>query len=359
MKNMPITWFFLSCALVGCSAIKDVGSYQSNMQRFPWEKSCQSASGLLNFDTSRPGNYCLERDMADGDIGEKKESLLSKALSGGHRVSGSGAFYVNISHVSVDMRGFGVYSNRHAQGGVWVGRSQVGIDDVVVRNGISFGLIDAFGIGEMFYDIEDAGYLNGGGSYQRKMANKSISFENMVLVGGSGNVMADDADIERSIVLLNRIYVSGVNFLFRDNRFIVKGSGIYYSVVRGEPDDVVYKSSSPFYKQHNQAGISSYDHAVGIYLSCADNAVIDGNVFSSKTGSPGVPAIVLKRSRNVRITNNTFEGFAMPVLMDQYSSIIDASGNIIKPDITAENPASLLYKLKLEPKPAYVPAKAQ
>ena len=351
MRLVSCLFLIFALALLGCSAIKDAESYQSNLQRFPWEESCQRASRLLSFDTALPGHYCFSRDIVDGVEGERKESILSKTLSGGHSLSGTGAFYVNVSNISLDMKGFGVYSNRHPQGGVWAGRSQVGVNNVLVKNGVSFGLIDAFGIGEIFYDIEDAGYLHGGGSYRRNISNNNIRFYNMVLAGGSGNVMADEAYIEKSKIALNRIYVSGNDFLFKDNRYVVKGAGVYYSGIGSVPGRVVYTSNDPFYKRHNQFEISMYDHAVGIYLACADNAVIDGNIFSSKTGNPGVPAIVIKRSQNVRITNNTFEGFAMPVLMDKFSSIIDARGNVTKPNVTADSPESLLYQLKMEPEP--------
>ena len=69
-----------------------------------------------------------------------------------------------------------------------------------------------------------------------------------------------------------------------------------------------------------------------LYVKFSPDTVIDGNTFTLMQKNDNAYAIVLDHSPRVRITNNTFNGFKVPILMDQWSSIIDEKGNEIRPE---------------------------
>lgn len=69
-----------------------------------------------------------------------------------------------------------------------------------------------------------------------------------------------------------------------------------------------------------------------LYVKFSPDTVIDGNTFTLTHKNDPAYAIVLDHSLRVRITNNTFNGFKVPILMDQWSSIVDDKGNVLNPD---------------------------
>ena len=69
-----------------------------------------------------------------------------------------------------------------------------------------------------------------------------------------------------------------------------------------------------------------------LYVKFSPDTIIDGNTFTLTQKNAQAYAIVLDHSPRVRITNNTFNGFKVPILMDQWSSIVDEKGNEIKPE---------------------------
>ena len=69
-----------------------------------------------------------------------------------------------------------------------------------------------------------------------------------------------------------------------------------------------------------------------LYVKFSPDTVIDSNTFTLTQKNDQAYAIVLDHSPRVRITNNTFNGFKVPILMDQWSSIVDEKGNEIKPE---------------------------
>jgi len=69
-----------------------------------------------------------------------------------------------------------------------------------------------------------------------------------------------------------------------------------------------------------------------LYVKFSPDTVIDGNTFTLTQKNDQAYAIVLDHSPRVRITNNTFNGFKVPILMDQWSSIVDEKGKEIKPE---------------------------
>lgn len=69
-----------------------------------------------------------------------------------------------------------------------------------------------------------------------------------------------------------------------------------------------------------------------IHIKFSPDTVIDNNSFTLAQKNDQAYAIVLDHSPRVRITNNTFNGFKVPILMDQWSSIVDEKGNEIKPE---------------------------
>ena len=79
----------------------------------------------------------------------------------------------------------------------------------------------------------------------------------------------------------------------------------------------------------------SYDHTAipnALYVKFSPDTIIDGNTFTLTQKNDQAYAIVLDHSPRVRITNNTFNGFKVPILMDQWSSIVDDKGKEIKPE---------------------------
>ena len=69
-----------------------------------------------------------------------------------------------------------------------------------------------------------------------------------------------------------------------------------------------------------------------LYIKFSPDTVIDGNTFTLTHKNDQAYAIVLDHSPRVRISNNTFNGFKVPILMDQWSSIVDENGKEIKPE---------------------------
>ena len=79
----------------------------------------------------------------------------------------------------------------------------------------------------------------------------------------------------------------------------------------------------------------SYDKRAipnALYIKFSPDTVIDGNTFTLTHKNDQAYAIVLDHSLRVRIRNNTFNGFKVPILMDQWSSIVDENGKEIKPE---------------------------
>ncbi len=235
--------------------------------------------------------------------------------------------------------------------------------NIVLENGFIRGGSGVFTLGGAFQDPDTEKYLStgqlgvGGELYSECNQNaRNLSLISMVMVGDFGDVGAVDSVISNSEILLSRINVAGSGFIFDGNKYEVfpgkevVNPMIYESVAGGLVNAIGI--GLPTMKQSdgwpNPVKQGAYNPNAALYLSCAPNAIISNNTFSAKTKIPGAYAIVLKHSKNVRITNNTFEGFTVPVLMDKYSSIIDDSGNIIKPDITADSPESKLYGFEVE-----------
>ena len=69
-----------------------------------------------------------------------------------------------------------------------------------------------------------------------------------------------------------------------------------------------------------------------LYVKFSPETVIDSNTFTLMHKNDQAYAIVLDHSPRVRISNNTFNGFKVPILMDQWSSIVDENGKEIKPE---------------------------
>ncbi|MHC3123626.1 hypothetical protein [Acinetobacter sp. GN11] len=69
-----------------------------------------------------------------------------------------------------------------------------------------------------------------------------------------------------------------------------------------------------------------------LYVKFSPGTVIDENTFTLTQKNDQAYAIILDHSPRVRITNNTFNGFKVPILMNQWSSIVDDKGKEIKPE---------------------------
>jgi hypothetical protein len=300
---------------------------------------------------------------ADYELRKINDGWVAEAQ--GHARGTDGSISLGDSNDYINMHGHMIDLSCCNGRGVVVGGdvfSKRGAHNIVVENGFIKGGSGAFTLGAAFQDPDTENYfstgkLSVGDELYKKCDQRTgnLNLISMVMVGDSGDVGAVDSKISDSKIILSRINVMGSGLIFDGNK---------YEVLRGKEvvDPLLHESNAG--RLVNAIGIglpimrysegwqtaksNAYNPNAALYLSCAPNATISNNIFTAKTKIPGAYAIVLKHSKNVRITNNTFEGFTVPVLMDKYSSIIDDSGNIIKPDITADSPDSKLYGLDVE-----------
>lgn len=300
---------------------------------------------------------------ADYALKKINDGWVAKAQ--GHARGTDGSISLGDSNEYINMQGHIIDLSCCNGRGVVVGGdvfSRGWASDIVVENGFIKSGSGAFTLGAAFKDPDTenffaTGKLSEGDELCKKSIQRArnLNFISMVLIGDSGDVGAVDSKIINSRILLSRINIIGSGLTFEGNEYEVIGGG---EVV----DPLRYESAAgrlvnaigvglPIIRNNEgwkSSKSSAYNPSAALYLSCADNATISNNIFTAKTKIPGAYAIILKHSKNVRITNNTFEGFTVPVLMDKYSSIIDDSGNIIKPDVTANDPDSKLYGLDVD-----------
>ncbi|HEX5276622.1 MAG TPA: hypothetical protein VFW42_03020 [Fluviicoccus sp.] len=220
----------------------------------------------------------------------------------------------------------------------------------IIKNGYIYGKTGVFSISGGFRERRD---FTSGCGYEEDMVgfmrhvSRGYGLINMRIEGDYGGVAANDVLIRSSVLIMDIIKLTGLDLVFEGNYFVLTSNMENLKSSASQKKRHVmferYKSDMPYHENNAKSFVPT-----ALYLSCADNATISNNIFTAKRKTPGAYAIVLKHSKNVRITNNTFEGFDVPVLMDKYSSIIDDRGNVIKPDVTINSPQSRLYKVDLD-----------
>lgn len=222
----------------------------------------------------------------------------------------------------------------------------------IIKNGYIYGKTGVFSISGGFRERRDftsgCGYDEDIAGYMQRVS-RGYGLINMRIEGNYGGAAADDVVVRGSVLIMHILKMTGLGLVFDRNIFVAKSANNALNssedLRRKGPKVLsdVYVGDMPSHENNAKSFVPT-----ALYLSCADNATISNNIFTAKTKIPGAYAIVLKHSKNVRITNNTFEGFTVPVLMDKYSSIIDDRGNVIKPDVTINSPQSRLYKVDLD-----------
>lgn len=290
--------------------------------------------------------YC---EKSDFQVGRNHDGFF--AWIQGHARGSSGETVYGWSGFDIDMNGHRRDVSCCKGNGVLVGSFDEIPKDVVLRNGYIEGNTGVFVLGGVFREKEDysegCSYKSGLIDYFKGMPS-NLHLINLVLQGRFGGVAAVGSSIESSKIGMATIRATGLDFAFLNNSYVMKTMTMMGArqVVGQTPDDrltFLVNGDIPYLENSDEVA-----YPAALHLSCADNATISNNIFTAKTKIPGAYAIVLKHSKNVRITNNTFEGFTVPVLMDKYSSIIDDSGNVIKPDVTINSPQSRLYKVDLD-----------
>jgi hypothetical protein len=308
--------------------------------------------------------YLASDDLLSGCVdGEVKSGLKVRCEKNNHVVRDvndgflagiQGHGRVSAGSISYGDAGFDVNMQGHfidttccfGRGVIVDGRSQSYLTkayDVVIRNGYFISEYGVFALGvtyiPMSFGYNSSTASSGCDVYDHGVNVRNLWLREMVLVGGSGSIVSDFSGLESSRLKMRGVVMSGNNSRFGYNKYIHDAyAGSYFplrSVKKVDDLKSIYTD--------NLQSMEKFDTFSPLLLSCADNAIVSDNTFTAKTKTPGAYAIILKHSKNVRITNNTFEGFTVPILMDKYSSIIDDSGNIIKPDITADSPESKLY----------------
>ncbi len=164
----------------------------------------------------------------------------------------------------------------------------------------------------------------------------NIRFDQIIMAAQLFQFVSNDSLIENSKWDVVDFGMTGEGNSLKNN-ILLGGIGKQYSMsdyqgdikIRGQATDVDYAGST---KGMVRQVFVPYRHRMNnnriVFLYCADNMVIEGNTFSAKSATSTDYAIVIKDSRNVTIKNNIFNGFKVPILMDQYSTLADSSGNV-------------------------------
>ncbi|SDC21967.1 hypothetical protein [Acinetobacter boissieri] len=139
--------------------------------------------------------------------------------------------------------------------------------------------------------------------------------------------------VQQSQIVINTVVeILGSKFTFNNNTVWSKAEPLYNKV------------ATPSIKTHTALIDTAQgflpdlrDRTNGIvqstlYVKYSPDTVIDGNTFHLTHPQAGTYAIVLDHSPRVKITNNTFNGYQVPILMDEFSSIVDDRGNVIHPN---------------------------
>ncbi|MFP6819697.1 hypothetical protein, partial [Acinetobacter sp.] len=149
--------------------------------------------------------------------------------------------------------------------------------------------------------------------------------------------------LNSELILKNRINIYGSKATILQNQIISQtelgensilskdkaGSNkSIFSLTKTSSSRLVDKSPQIFPDENNDT--TAIPNA--LYIKFSPDTVIDGNTFTLTHKNDQAYAIVLDHSPRVRISNNTFNGFKVPILMDQWSSIVDENGKEIKPE---------------------------
>ncbi|WP_151768312.1 hypothetical protein [Acinetobacter oleivorans] len=170
--------------------------------------------------------------------------------------------------------------------------------------------------------------------YFKNMKNYSDTLE---LSSWGGGILSSQFIIEKNI------YISGSKATIIQNKIISKtklgvnttlskdkaGSNkSRFTLTKTNSSKLIDKSQQIFPDKNNDT--TAIPNA--LYIKFSPDTIIDGNTFTLTQKNDQAYAIILDHSPRVRITNNTFNGFKVPILMDQWSSIVNDKGKEIRPE---------------------------
>jgi len=167
----------------------------------------------------------------------------------------------------------------------------------------------------------------------REKKIENLFLKNMRILGDNVYLNSWGGGIHGSqIIIRNQLDVAGSKATILNNQFWanaqVNNNKNLFTVTTNNQSKLIDKSTQIFPdRTEDKKAIPSV-----LYVKFSPDTVIDGNTFTLTHKNDQAYAIVLDHSLRVRITNNTFNGFKVPILMDQWSSIVDDKGNVLKPD---------------------------
>lgn len=290
---------------------------------------------------------CATRDFIALEPRKRKRNWLAFMAA-----EGSGKYYGPIDEVG----GILDFKNQELdmQGHVWDFSKQGGSGltlrghDSIIRNGIILNTTPTLGGGMGGYippnfstgkqknnNVTKYGFLYAkeysSGAYQGSIEN--FYFKNMKFTSYNFNLWSYGGGVFSSqFIVKNGMNVYGSKATILNNK-IISNAGLE---TNNSLFPLIKLNKSNFIAHSQQIFPDANDDTTAIpsalYVKFSPGTVIDGNTFTLTQKNDQAYAIVLDHSPRVRITNNTFNGFKVPILMDQWSSIVDEKGKEIKPE---------------------------
>ena len=287
---------------------------------------------------------CATRDFTSLKPRKRKRNWLAFMAA-----EGSGKYYGPIDRIGEIL----VFQNQELdmQGHVW-DFSKQGISgltlrghDSIIRNGIILNASATLGGGyippnfstgeQKNNDVTKHGFLYAKeyslGVYQGSIEN--FYFKDMKITSYNFNLRSYGGGVFSSqFILKNRMNVYGSKATILNNKIIsdaeLRTNKSLFPLIKLNKSNFIAYSQQIF----PDANDDSTAIPSALYVKFSPSTVIDGNTFTLTQKNDQAYAIVLDHSPRVRITNNTFNGFKVPILMDQWSSIVDEKGKEIKPE---------------------------
>lgn len=312
--------------------------------------------GNSQLNEQRNSKVCASKDFIAKTIKRPSafEEFIATVVSGGHgymRSSQSPWRVIDLENKELDM-----------QGHVWDFSKQAGATlilqghDGSIKNGTILGTYTSLGQNTYYAPnfttkqqnnniaISEVGFLYADNNYNCKIVGgarcvdshkyKENLFLKQIKIGqGDISLSSWGGGIVSSTLVMNRnIEIAGSKATILNNQIISQANPfndyqIFLPQINSQ-SKLTDSSKQIFpYPMTDRIAIPCI-----LYVKFSPDTVIDGNTFTLTHKNDQAYAIVLDHSLRVRITNNTFNGFKVPILMDQWSSIVDDKGNVMNPN---------------------------
>ena len=309
--------------------------------------------GISQLNGKKIKKTCATRDSIAKSVSKDYTPKFLQILVGaGHTSNYSGGrpgLILDLENQELDMQGHVWDFSKQGNPGLVLGGH-----DSIIRNGIILNadivLGDSYSPPNFAtsnqinnLNIEKEGFLYASNTYNCKRlglysCEDPILLENILLenIKNTANDLSlrswGGGILNSKLILKNRINIYGSKAKIINN--------IIISDVKLETEKTIFqlvktqKSSLIIHSQQIFPDANDDTTAIPnvLYIKFSPDTVIDGNTFTLTQKNDQAYAIVLDHSPRVRITNNTFNGFKVPILIDQWSSIVDENGNEIKPE---------------------------